>query len=150
MENFVNEKFKKPGKALDLGAGKFFNVACLKQMGWNAHGIDKLTGTDLEKSFLSDEKPFNLVYSNYVLQKIKNKEVFIQTAYNNLKVGGWIFINTFDKSNKTGFSDITAEGIRKILKETGFKNISTKRISLFDNDIGHRHWHKVLQITASR
>ena len=150
LENFVNDKFKKPGKALDLGAGKFFDVACLKQLGWEAHGVDKLTGINLEKPFLSGKRPFDLVYSNYVLQKIKNKEVFIQTAYNNLKIGGWLLINALDKSNKTGSSDVTAEGMRKILGKIGFKNISMKKTSVFDNALGHRHWHKVLQITASK
>jgi len=150
LEDFVSEKFKKPGKALDLGAGKFFDVACLKQLGWDAHGVDKLTGTDFEKSFLSDKRPFDLVYSNYTLHKITNKEVFIKTAFNNLKVGGWLFINAMDKSNKTSISNITAKGMREVLKKMGFKNISTKTISVFDNAIGHRHWHKVLQITATK
>lgn len=150
LEDFVSEKFKKPGKALDLGAGKFFDVACLKQLGWDAHGVDKLTGTSLEKPFLSDKRPFDLVYSNYTLHKITNKEVFIQTAYDNLKAGGWLFINAFDKSNKTSISDITAAGMKKTLRKIGFKNIYTKKISFFDNAFGHRHWHKVLQITASK
>jgi len=51
LENFINDKFKKPGKALDLGAGKFFDVACLKQLGWEAYGVDKLSGTNLDEPF---------------------------------------------------------------------------------------------------
>ena len=150
MVNFINDKFKKPGKALDLGAGKFFDVACLKQLGWEAYGVDKLSGTNLDEPFLSDKKPFDLVYSNYLLHKLKNKEVLIQTAYDNLKNGGWLFINAMDKSNKTSFSDITAPEMEKILRKIGFKNIYSKKISFFDNAFGHRHWHKVLQITASK
>jgi SAM-dependent methyltransferase len=150
LENFINDKFKKPGKALDLGAGKFFDVACLKQLGWEAYGVDKLSGTNLDEPFLSDKKPFDLVYSNYLLHKLKNKEVLIQTAYDNLKNGGWLFINAMDKSNKTSFSDITAPEMEKILRKIGFKNIYSKKISFFDNAFGHRHWHKVLQITASK
>jgi len=99
---------------------------------------------------LSDKKPFDLVYSNYLLHKLKNKEVLIQTAYDNLKNGGWLFINAMDKSNKTSFSDITAPEMEKILRKIGFKNIYSKKISFFDNAFGHRHWHKVLQITASK
>ena len=150
LENFINDKFKKPGKALDLGAGKFFDVACLKQLGWEAYGVDKLSGTNLDEPFLSDKKPFDLVYSNYLLHKLKNKEVLIQTAYDNLKNGGWLFINAMDKSNKTSFSDITAPEMEKILRKIGFKNIYSKKISFFDNAFGQRHWHKVLQITASK
>ena len=33
LEYFVSQNFPKAGKALDLGAGKFFDVACLKQLG---------------------------------------------------------------------------------------------------------------------
>jgi hypothetical protein len=30
LKIFISKKFKKPGKALDLGAGEFFDVICLK------------------------------------------------------------------------------------------------------------------------
>lgn len=81
LEQFIANKFKCPGKALDLGAGKFFDVACLKQMGWIGFGVDKTSGIDLEKKYLSPKKPFNLVFSNYVIHKLKNPERLVETAY---------------------------------------------------------------------
>lgn len=33
LKNFISKKFKKPSKALDLGAGDFFDVTCLKRLG---------------------------------------------------------------------------------------------------------------------
>ncbi len=50
LKNFISEKFKKPGKALDLGAGEFFDVAYLKQLRWKCEGADIKTGVDLEKN----------------------------------------------------------------------------------------------------
>ena len=85
LKKFIDEKFKKPGKALDLGAGEFFDVACLKQIGWKCEGVDIKTGIDLEKKYESKNKPFDLVYSNYVLHKLKNRKQLIQTIFNNLK-----------------------------------------------------------------
>ena len=69
LKKFIDEKFAKPGKALDLGAGDFFDVACLKQLRWKCEGVDIKKGVDLEKKFESKNKPFDLVYSNYVLHK---------------------------------------------------------------------------------
>jgi SAM-dependent methyltransferase len=77
---------------LDLGAGEFFDVACLKYLGWKVKGVDKKTGIDLEKPLLFRQRPFNLVYSNYVYHFIKNKPVFVQTVLDNLKPNGWMFL----------------------------------------------------------
>jgi hypothetical protein len=71
LEQFIKHEFKKPGKALDLGAGNFFDITCLKQLGWKCVGVDKNTGVDLEKLLISPKRPFDLVYSNYVLHKLK-------------------------------------------------------------------------------
>lgn len=69
LKNFIEEKFKSPEKALDLGAGDLFDVLGLKQLGWQCDGVDIKTGTDLENPYLSENGPYDLVYSNYVLQK---------------------------------------------------------------------------------
>jgi hypothetical protein len=67
FKKFIEEKFKKQGKALDLGAGNFFDVNYLKQLGWKCEGVDKNVGVDL-------------VYSNYVLHKLVDREQFVKTA----------------------------------------------------------------------
>ena len=150
LKKFIDEKFKKPGKALDLGAGEFFDVACLKQIGWKCEGVDIKTGIDLEKKYESKNKPFDLVYSNYVLHKLKNRKQLIQTIFNNLKDEGWFFIHTFDKSDKNSKSDLSRAYLKKMLIEQGFKNLKLKVFSFYDNDIGHKHWHKILEATGQK
>ncbi len=150
LKKFIDEKFKKPGKALDLGAGEFFDVACLKQIGWKCEGVDIKNGVDLEKNYESKKKPFDLVYSNYVLHKLKNRKQLIQTIFNNLKNEGWFFIHTFDKSDKNSKSDLSQVYLKKLLMEQGFKNIKLRVFSFYDNDIGHKHWHKILEATGQK
>ncbi len=150
LKKFIKEKFKKPGKGLDLGAGDFFDVACLKQLGWKCDGVDLKTGINLEKYFLSPSNPFDLVYSNYVIHKIKNKKLFVKTFFDNLKKDGWFFIHTFDKKDKNSKSILTEKYLQKILSKQGFRNIKTRVFSHYDNEEGHKHWHKVLEATGQK
>lgn len=150
LENFINEKFKKPGKALDLGAGKFYDVACLRYLGWKCEGVDKLTGVDLEKAYKSKKAPFDLVYSIYVMQKLKNRKVFIKTAHENLKKGGWFFVLTLDKSDKSTRFGIDKKEIKNMLESLGFADIKSEIFSFFDNHPNHKHWHRILEITARK
>ena len=150
LEKFVDRKFKKPGKALDLGAGKFYDVACMRQQGWKCEGVDKRTGVNLERPYLSKHGPFDLVFSNYVIHKLKNKSQVIKTACNNLKSGGWLFIHTFDKSDKNSSSSITRMSLVQLLTHSGFHNIHTAVFRYFDNDPTHKHWHKILEAIAQR
>ena len=68
LEYFVSQNFPKAGKALDLGAGKFFDVARMKQLGWQCEGVDINMGVDLEQPYLSKQAPFDLVFSNSVFR----------------------------------------------------------------------------------
>jgi len=145
LKNFISEKFKMPGKALDLGAGDFFDVTCMKQLGWKCEGVDMKIGVDLEKVFESKTKPFDLVYSNYVMHKLRNKKQFIQTIYSNLKHGGWFFIHTFDESDSNSKSDLSRDYLQKLLVDQGFQNIKIRLFSYYDNEEGHKHWHKILE-----
>ncbi len=149
LKDFVNEKFNKKGKALDLGAGDFFDVACLRQLGWSCDGVDIKSGTDLEKSYKAAVL-YDLVYSNYVIHKIKNKEQFGKTIFDNLNEGGWFFVHTFDKSDKNSKSELSQEYLKKILTEQGFRNIKTKVFSFYDNEKGHKHWHKILEVSGQK
>ncbi|MFH1909593.1 MAG: methyltransferase domain-containing protein [bacterium] len=150
LKKFISEKFKKPGKAIDLGAGDFFDVACLKQLGWKCEGVDIKIGVDLEKTYISKNKPFDLAFSNYLLHKLNNKKLFIQTIYNNLKTGGWFFIHTFDQSDQNSRSDLSQVYLQKILAEQGFKNIEIKLFSYYDNEENHKHWHKILEASGQK
>ncbi len=150
LGKFVKKSFSAPGKALDLGAGTLTDVAGLKKLGWEAVGVDIKTGTDLEKPFFSDAAPFDLVYSNYVLHKLKNRAQLIRTAYDNLKEGGRFFLHTFDASDKQSASDLTIEKIGGLLNDSGFAEIAAEVIDRYDDEAGHDHWHRILQATARR
>ena len=106
--------------------------------------------TNLEKLYQSKNKPFDLVYSNYLLHQLKNKEQLIQTAFDNLKNNGWFFIHTFDKSDPNGKSNLTADLLKKLLAQQGFKNITTSIFDFYDNEKGHKHWHKILEAKARK
>jgi len=143
LKQFINKKFKTCGfNALDLGEGEGYDVACLEHDGWNVWGVDKKSsGTDLNKPFLCGRGgTFDLIYSNYVLHRIKNKEVFIDSIYNNLKDNGKFFLHLIH---------IPEEEINELLKDK-FKNIKYEHIKHFDNDIGHKHWHRILEVTGEK
>lgn len=148
LEKFIIEKYKTPGSLLDLGCGKGFDVACLKHLGWNAVGVDK-KNADLNNPYKTNKK-FDIVCSNYVLQFIKNKDIFIKSCYDNLKSGGWLFIHTFSK-NDAIFKNkgLDKKEIYSLLGKF-FKNIKVKEISAYDNEFEHKHWHKILEITAQK
>jgi len=147
LEKFISEKFEKPVKALDLGAGSFKDIETLKEKGWFGEGVDKKMGIDLNEVYLSDNKPFDLVYSNYVLHFLKNRQQLIDTASQNLEKEGWFFLLTFDKNDDIirGFNS------NEVVEMLGdFKNISTRMFKAFDNEPGHNHWHKILEVTAQK
>jgi len=147
---FVNKNFSQPGNAIDIGAGRCFDVACMKQLGWKVEGIDLNMGVDLEKPYKSEGAPFDLVYSNYVLQKINNQRQFVKNCFDNLKDNGFLFITTFDSSDKLSKRGVNKEGFRDLLKEEGFDAVEYSVVPFYDNDIGHNHWHNVLKITAKK
>lgn len=135
---------------MDLGAGKFYDVACLRQQGWKCTGVDLHTGVNLEHIYHSPKKPFDLVFSNYVLHKLKNPEQLVKTAWYNLKTTGWLFIHTFDKMDKQSTSTFTKRSLKLMLKKIGFRKISTRTFKFYDNEPGHKHWHTILEATAQK
>lgn len=148
LEKFIKDKFPNHGKALDLGAGDFNDVEDFKKQGWICEGVDKKIGTDLEQIYISKIRPFDIVYSNYVLHFLKNKQNLINTAYENLKNNGWLFLHTFHKSDENIKNGLTKEEIEDMLKK--FKNISIKTFDYFDDALGHNHWHKIIEVTAQK
>ena len=149
LAKFIEEKFSNPGKALDLGAGDFDDVKELKERGWDCEGVDLKTGIDLEKPYRSAKAPFDLVYSNYVIQKIKNKKQFIQTIIDNLKSDGWMFLHIFDNSDKRGNSGLGEDIIADLLGNK-FKNVKMRVFDYYDSEEKHNHWHKILEVTAQK
>ncbi|EKE11004.1 MAG: hypothetical protein ACD_15C00160G0003 [uncultured bacterium] len=150
LKKFTDKKFKNPAKALDLGAGDFKDVLYLRELGWECEGVDRIGGVDLEKTFKSENGPYDLVFSNYLLHKLKNKEALAETAFENLRKGGWLFIHTFEKSDKISFHGVDIEEIKRILKGPGFIDIEYKIFDVYDEEVGHKHWHKILEVSAKR
>ncbi len=150
LEKFIKEKFTKPGKVLDLGAGDFSDINYLKKVKWDCEGVDIRTGIDLEKYFLSENRPFDLVFSNYVIHKIKNREQFVKTIFDNLKKDGYFFLQTFDNEDENSTSDLTKNFLKEILSKQGFESIEVKVFGHYDNENGHEHWHKILEASGKK
>lgn len=151
LKKFVKESFKRPGSALDLGCGEGFDVACLRHLGWEAKGIDK-EDCDLNKPY-KEVKQYDLVYSNYVLPFITNKDAFIGTIYHNLKNNGNIFIATFSKEDPVFKTEgKTKEELSAMFTDrfSAIRDVKIDEHDVYDNDEGHKHWHKVLILTAKK
>lgn len=146
LNKYIETNFSKPGKALDLGFGKGHDLAYLQYLGWECEGADKHTGVDLEKVYESPNKPFDLVYSNYVAHKLDNPLSLLYTAYNNLKPEGHFFLHTFDESKNGSI----CSDLRYKMEKIGFSNIQATRFEFFDNEPGHHHWHTICQITTEK
>jgi len=80
---------------------------------------------------------------------LKNRKQLIDTAYNNLKKDGWLFLHTFDKADKNIESGLTEKEIKDMLGSR-FKNVSIKVFDHYDRAPGHNHWHKIMEVTAQR
>jgi 2-polyprenyl-3-methyl-5-hydroxy-6-metoxy-1,4-benzoquinol methylase len=145
---FIKDRYKKPMTALDLGCGEGLDIKELQTQGWVVKGVD-LPKVNLNNPYNSKLK-FDLVFSIAVLQFIKNKEIFIETCYNNLKKDGDIFLLTFDKSDRIVKNCFTKTDIRKLLKGK-FNNIKIEKLEIDDDHrpIG-KHKHVVLIATASK
>ncbi|HOR57695.1 MAG TPA: methyltransferase domain-containing protein [bacterium] len=148
LVDFISSNNITPGRALDFGAGNMCDVKYLQAKGWFAEGVDIINGIDLNKPYISKNAPFDMVYSNYLLHNIRNIEVFIENIYNNLRSGGYVFIHTLDESDTNTNSGSNFNKINKILISQGFTKIKHRIIEILDNELGHNHYHKLLEITA--
>lgn len=150
LNNFIKEKLgDKKGKILDLGAGDFSDVKHIREKGWFCEGVDKNMGVDLNRVYISENAPFDIIYSNYVMHFLKNKEALVETAYRNLKDGGWFFLYIFHKNDENMKKGFAVEDLKNILS-TFFVNIGIEILDIYDDEPGHNHWHKVIQATARK
>lgn len=145
---FIRNNHLPLGKALDLGAGEMFDIAYLKHLGWEADGVDLRTGVDLNNEHISPNGPYDLVFSCFVWQKLSNNGEILKTAFNNLKNGGRVFFLTFDKTDNNSRSKFDAENCMTAFEQAGFVAIKTDLHDFYDNDDGHKHWHKILEISG--
>lgn len=150
LKNFIKDQNLKCGKALDLGAGDNEDVEGLKKMGWEAEGVDLKTGTDLEKKYLSKNHPFDLVISNFVLHFLKNKQALIESACNNLDLGGFFFFQDLERSELTTDMYLTMDEMIKLFPPECFEIVGIRKFKFFDKKPGHMHWHDIVEIQAKR
>ncbi len=119
-------------------------------LGWKCKGVDIITGTDLNKLYISDDAPYDFVYSNYVIQKLKTPESLIKTIEKNLKTGGRFFIHTFDKTDEFAHNTYTEELLKKLFNDTSLMVESCSKMKVWDDEPGHLHYHQILQITGKK
>lgn len=148
LKDFVTKYFTRVGKALDLGCGDGTDLKGLEEMGWKCDGVDIITGTDLNEVYLSQNAPYDLIYSNYVIQKLKAPESLIKTIEINIKKGGKFFLHTFDESDEFAKKKYTKESIQELFKNTDLQPESCEFIRVWDDEIGHQHYHQILQISG--
>ncbi len=148
LKQFAKKHFSRGGKALDLGCGDGTDVDGLREIGWECDGVDILTGTDLNEVYLSPNAPYDLVYSNYVIQKLDTPESLIKTIENNTKDGGRFFLSTFDASDETAKKKYTRQSIEEMFKNTALEPESCELIQVWDDEIGHQHYHQILQVSG--
>jgi len=144
---FVKDSFNRPGKALDLGAGNYGDVKSLQGLGWKAYGVDLKNGVDLNLVYESPYKPFDLVYSNYLLHKIGNKVRFFKNISHNLKSGGSFFVR-YLIDGASSKSEVV-----KINQIVDRMNLVVLRFSVsrvYDSESGHKHWHQVFTVIGSK
>jgi SAM-dependent methyltransferase len=135
----------KPGKALDFGCGPREDVDYLNSNGWDVVGLD-LPETDLNNNYLH-ESEVDLVYSNYVLPFIKDKQKFADNFYNNLKDDGLFFLATFQEEDMVlGDMAMPEEDLRKLFGK--FYNLKTEKHEVWEEE--HQHFHKLLTLTGKK
>lgn len=147
---FVKDNVKIPAKILDLGAGEYEDAKALEILGYSCEGVDIKSGVDLENSYLSENAPFDLVMSNFVLHFIKNKKQLIMTAYQNIKEGGLFYFQDLEHQAITGDMYLSMKEIEDLIASVGFEVISSKKSKYFDNKEGHKHWHNIVEVSARK
>ena len=150
LKQFVTEYFSEGGKALDLGCGDGIDLRGLEEMGWECDGADIITGTDLNEVYLSPNAPYDFIYSNYVIQKLKTPESLIKTIEINIKKGGKFFLHTFDESDEFAKKKYTKESIQELFKNTDLQPESCEVIRVWDDEVGHQHYNQILLISGTK
>lgn len=148
LKEFIKKSFKEPGKALDLGCGDKTDMFGLEKMGWKCDGVDIIYGTDLNQVYVSENKPYDFVYSNYVIQKLENDKALVETIQKNLSKGGSFFIHTFDIEDEFAKKKYAKDELIQLFVDSGLMVDSCEKMKVWDDEPGHNHYHYILQLTG--
>lgn len=150
LKEFVLREFPVAGKALDLGCGPEVDMRGLRELGWMCDGVDLLTGVDLNYSYQSENAPYDLVYSNYVIQKLVRSKALVFSIAKNLKSGGKFFIHTFEMADEVAKKRFTEESLRSLFVDTALEIESCRQFKIWDDEPGHMHYHHILEVTGKK
>lgn len=105
---YLESKFQKKGKILDLGCGTGEFVLAAKELGWNAHGIDisKPMTDHVAKNLdvptkagqfheldLSDWGEFDVIFCSHVIEHVPFPNEWMKTFKKHLKEDGILCLN---------------------------------------------------------
>jgi 2-polyprenyl-3-methyl-5-hydroxy-6-metoxy-1,4-benzoquinol methylase len=98
-----------PGALLELGSAKGYMLALLAGRGWRVtgveiaeaaaqfsrrhFGVEVFTGT-LEEFRRTDDRRFDVVLAQDVLEHVSEPGLFLRSAYDCLRPGGWLIVDT--------------------------------------------------------
>jgi SAM-dependent methyltransferase len=105
IEDQISDK-----RSIDIGCGRGYFPAVLKQLGWSAAGIeispgaaqearekfhlDIFTGTVEQYAASADAKQFPLVTAIDVIEHVPSPDAFVEAAAKIVAPGGWLIIDT--------------------------------------------------------
>ena len=150
LKEFIKQHFFRNKRVLDLGSGDNADILSLEKQGWFAQGVDIKTGTDLNDVYVSPHKPFDLVISNYVIQKLKTPKSLVETISQNLAKNGCFFVQTFHISDKYTHRGYSTKELKNLFDGAQWVGVNTRQFTVDDEEDGHNHRHEVLEITGKK
>jgi len=156
MLNLI-EKYKNPGNILDIGCGVGLFLYLAKKRGWEASGIEiskfasnfaknklKLNVINSDNLDIFQDKFFDVIVVNHVLEHIKNPLVILKQIKKKLKINGILFIGVpnieglFPRVQKEDWPSLqplahiyqfTPKTLKLLLQKIGFEPIRIMSIN---------------------
>ena len=172
MLNLI-EKYKNPGKILDIGCGLGFFLFVAKKRDWEDHGIEiskyasnfaknklKLNVINTDNLDMFQDKYFDVIVLNHVLEHIENPSVILKQLKAKLKINGILFIGVpnisglypkYQKENWPSLQPLahiyqfTPKTLKLLVQKIGFKPIKIITINRT-----HIYNSKILNIISNK
>jgi SAM-dependent methyltransferase len=150
---------------LDIGCGNCFYLDTLKNLGWEANGIDleaamcskNVKVCDFEKKIPYADKSYDIIFTKSVIEHLRKPENLVAESWRLLKPGGKIIVIAPDwkvcwKSfydDYTHHSPVTAASLKAILEIHGFNGVTSERFYQFPQ-AWDKPWTRPFYSFASR